>query len=67
MASYEQVHEKIKNAIKRRGDYGIHHLSRTFSIYDDNGNRSLSKDEFQKGLQDFGLRLTQGVRAYSAQ
>jgi hypothetical protein len=61
MSSYEQVHEKIKNAIKRRGEMGLQQLSRTFKIYDDNGNWSLSKPEFQKGLQDYGLRLTQGV------
>ena len=61
MSSYEVVHEKIKNGIKRRGEFGLQQLSRTFKIYDDNGNWSLSKEEFQKGLQDYGIRLTQGV------
>jgi len=58
--SYEAVHEKIKQAIKRRGEFGILQIGRTFRIYDDNGNKQLDKEEFKKGLQDYGLRLTKG-------
>jgi len=59
-SSYEAVHEKIKQAIKRRGEFGIQQIGRTFRIYDDNGNKQLDKGEFKKGLQDYGLRLTNG-------
>jgi len=59
-SSYEAVHQKIKDAIKRRGEFGILQISRTFRIYDDNGNKELDKEEFKKGLADYGLRLTKG-------
>jgi calcyphosin len=59
-ASYEQVHEKVKASIKKRGEYGIHDLGRTFRIFDDNQNHMLDKNEFTNGLKDYGLRLTQG-------
>lgn len=59
--NYSQIHDKILAAIKRRGVDGIRDLSRTFKIYDDSGNKKLSKAEFKKGIQDYGLRLTQGV------
>jgi len=59
-SSYEAVHNKIKDAIRRRGEFGILQIGRTFRIYDDNGNKALDKEEFKKGLQDYGLRLTKG-------
>jgi hypothetical protein len=60
-AQYEAVHGKVKTAILRRGEGGIKDLSRTFKIYDDDGNKSISKAELKKGLGDYGLRLTNGV------
>ena len=32
--------------------------SRTFRIMDDNGSRTLDRDELMKGLYDYGLKFT---------
>ena len=39
---------------------------RTFRIMDDDGSKSLSYDEFKKGVRDYGVGLTESVR-YTAQ
>jgi Ca2+-binding EF-hand superfamily protein len=41
-----------------RGATGISGLGREFKIMDDDGNRSLSFEEFSKGCDDFGAHLT---------
>ena len=33
-------------------------LFRSFRIFDDDGSKSLSKEEFEKGLNDFGVGLS---------
>ena len=35
---------------------------RTFRIMDDDGSKSLSYDEFKKGVRDYGVGLTESVR-----
>ena len=34
---------------------------RTFRIYDDDGNKELSLDEFTKGVKDYGLDFDEEV------
>jgi hypothetical protein len=64
-SSIDAVFEKVKAAIKRRGEFGIRDLARTFKIYDDNNSRTLNKDEFKKGMRDYGLNLSQGVTSFT--
>jgi hypothetical protein len=66
-SSYTRVLEKVTQAIKRRGEFGIRDLGRTFRIYDDSRNGFLSKDEFRKGLADYKVLLTAGVPNLSLQ
>ena len=35
---------------------------RAFRIMDDDGSKSLSYDEFKKGLHDYGMSVTDSVR-----
>lgn len=46
-----------KAIVQRGGSSGIHGLGRIFKGMDDNGNRTLSIDELQTGLHDYGLAL----------
>ncbi|XP_003390641.1 PREDICTED: calcyphosin-like protein [Amphimedon queenslandica] len=50
--------EKLRLKCLARGASGIKGLGRVFRIMDDDGSRSLSYDEFKKGLHDYGLSLT---------
>ncbi|KER22710.1 EF hand [Opisthorchis viverrini] len=50
--------EKLRAQCLLRGATGIHGFGRTFRIMDDDGNRSLSRDEFKKGCRDYGCELT---------
>jgi Ca2+-binding EF-hand superfamily protein len=50
--------DKLRSACLQRGANGIHSIGRTFRVIDDNGSRSLDRQELNKGLQDFGLRMS---------
>ena len=47
--------ENIRDKIKARGARGIIGLGRVFRIMDDNGSRSLDRDEFRKAIRDYKL------------
>lgn len=50
--------EKLRIACLQRGASGIHGIGRSFRIMDDDGSRSLDRDELMKGLYDYGLKFT---------
>lgn len=50
--------EKLRAACLQRGVNGIHSIGRTFRVIDDNGSKTLDRDELAKGLQDFGVRMS---------
>jgi calcyphosin len=49
---------QVKARILERGMYGIRGLARTFWIMDNNGNGTLSADEFKDSLLEYGISLT---------
>lgn len=48
----------IKNKLLERGSYGIRGLARIFKILDNDGGRKLDLKEFQDGLIDYGINIT---------
>lgn len=50
--------EMVRKACLKRGVAGIKNFGRTFRIYDDDRSKTLSIDEFKKGLHDYGLKLS---------
>ncbi|CAD5120125.1 DgyrCDS8702 [Dimorphilus gyrociliatus] len=50
----------LRDACKKRGVNGIRSLSRTFRIYDDDGSKYLSREEFGKGIHDYGVNISEG-------
>ena len=50
--------EKFKESIKKKGGRGIIGLARTFKIFDDNNNKSLDFNEFQKAVKDYAVDLS---------
>ncbi|RUS77397.1 hypothetical protein EGW08_014843 [Elysia chlorotica] len=55
MAQTNDLMEKLRAKVLRRGGSGIKGLARTFRIYDDSGDKGLVFEEFSKGLNDYGL------------
>jgi len=51
--------EKIRLQCLARGTNGIKGLAKMFQIYDDDGNKKLDYKEFQKGLHDYGVKMSQ--------
>lgn len=49
----------IKNKLLQRGSYGIRGLARIFKILDNDGGRKLDVHEFQDGLIDYGIHITE--------
>ena len=54
----KDVLESLRAQCLARGSTGIIGLGRVFRIMDDNGNKTLDKDEFSKGLRDYGVQVT---------
>lgn len=50
--------EKLRAQCLLRGANGIHGFGRMFKIMDDDGSRSLSREEFKKGCHDYGCDLS---------
>ena len=59
MGKSDDVMKNLRMQCLSRGSSGIMGLGRVFRIMDDSGNKKLSKEEFNKGLHDYGLRLSQ--------
>ncbi|XP_051790991.1 calcyphosin-like protein isoform X2 [Erpetoichthys calabaricus] len=49
--------ERLRLQCLSRGSSGIKGLARTFRIMDDDGSKTLDFQEFQKGLNDYGVPL----------
>lgn len=57
MASTTDPMEQLRQKCLARGAHGIKGIARIFRNMDDDGSRNLNYDEFQKGLNDFGVSL----------
>jgi len=49
--------EILRKACLDRGVNGIRMIGRTFRIIDNNGSRSLDREELESGLRDFGVSM----------
>ena len=56
-ASEAQILEHIQKKIAARGARGIAGIGKKFKIADDNGNKTLDKEEFKKAMHDFRIGL----------
>jgi DNA-binding phage protein len=56
-ANEAQLMEHIRKRIAARGARGISGIARKFKIADDNGNKTLDKEEFKKAMHDFRMDL----------
>jgi Ca2+-binding EF-hand superfamily protein len=52
--------EKLREMCLERGAHGIVGFGRTFQVMDENGSRSLDRDELEYGIRDYGLKMDQG-------
>ena len=57
-ATYKQGLEDLRVQLADRGAKGIIGLGRKFRILDDDGNGTLSYDEFKKGLDEMNIKLS---------
>ncbi|XP_045160226.2 calcyphosin-like protein [Mercenaria mercenaria] len=57
----EDALEMLRLKCLERGAKGIRGLARAFRIMDDDRNRSLSFEEFRKGITDYGLQMEEDV------
>jgi len=51
--------EDLQDQLYARGGKGIKGLGRVFRIMDDNGNRSLDREEFMEAMNDIGMDIPQ--------
>ena len=56
-ATEAQILEHVQKKIAARGARGISGIGKKFKIADDNGNKSLDKEEFKKAMHDFRIGL----------
>lgn len=56
--SVDDILKEIKAKLNQRGSYGIRGIARIFKILDNDGSRKLDLKEFQEGLLDYGISLT---------
>lgn len=49
--------ERFREALKGRGSRGFTGLARQFKIMDDNNSGSLDQYEFNKAINDFGVKI----------
>ena len=56
----KSIVSSLKRSLAKRGARGIGGISRKFKILDDDGTKSLSRDEFKKGMRECDLDLTGG-------
>jgi len=47
--------DEFRENVLKRGAHSIKGIGRTFRIYDDDGSKSLSLEEFLEGIRDYGL------------
>jgi calcyphosin len=52
------IMERVREALKARGTYGIRALGKAFRILDDRGDGKLDREDFKWGLFDYGVRLS---------
>ena len=50
--------QKFRDEIKKKGGRGIIGLARAFKIFDDNNNKTLDRNEFEKALKDYKVNLS---------
>ncbi|CAF1092978.1 unnamed protein product [Adineta ricciae] len=58
LATTKDPLERLRAACLARGAQGIKGLSILFKIMDDDKNRKLSLEEFQKGVEEYGLNFS---------
>jgi len=51
--------EEFRKKVLERGAASIKGIGRTFRIYDDDGNKNLTLEEFCEGINDYGLNFPQ--------
>ncbi len=57
--TFELALERFKSQVARKGTKGIIGLQKQFMAYDDGRNGTIEGENFQKGLQDFEIAISQ--------
>jgi Ca2+-binding EF-hand superfamily protein len=57
MSSDSSPLKRLREMCLSRGVHGIIGIGRTFRAMDDNGSRSLDRQELENGIRDFGLKM----------
>ena len=59
--SAQQIMERLKDALKKRGTTGIAQIGKCFRIMDDDGSHTLEPEEVYTALKDVGIVLQREV------
>ncbi|XP_020607546.1 calcyphosin-like protein [Orbicella faveolata] len=54
----EAIINKVRVACEKRGTTGPRKLANTFKLFDDNGDKKLSFEDFMKGMRDYQTGVT---------
>lgn len=54
----QEILEKVREQLKKRGARTIRGMGRVFRIFDDDGNRKIDQEEFYWGLKDMQVDIT---------